>query len=65
MLDDIEQVFVDGLHYYSPLYDLSLPYVFNKIRSPDANSRDYYDQFIWNLNLSRMDGADRTQYSLF
>jgi hypothetical protein len=57
LTDDIQEVFVDGLHYYSPLYDLSLPYVFNKLKSPDTHTREFYDQFIWNLNLSRMDGV--------
>lgn len=33
-LSEIQEVFADGLHYFSELYDLSLPYVFNKIRAP-------------------------------
>jgi hypothetical protein len=66
LLDDIQQVFIDGLHYYSPLYDLSLPYVFNKIKSPDPETKSYYQQFIWNLNISRMDGlADMPQSRIF
>lgn len=48
---------MDGLHYYSELYDLSLPYVFNKIKAPDFHEREYYNQFIWNANLANMDGS--------
>lgn len=38
IIDDIQEVFANGLHYYSPLYDLSLPYVFNKLKSPDIQT---------------------------
>lgn len=66
IIEDIREVFVNGLHYYSPLYDLSLPYVFNKIKSPDTQTRGFYDQFIWNRNLSRMDGVvDKTSCRTF
>jgi hypothetical protein len=59
-------VFAGGLHYYSDLYDLSLPYLCNKIRAPDAATREYYDQFVWNLNLAQMDGCPNdTQSRLF
>lgn len=58
-------IFSQGHHYYSDSYDLSLPYLLNKITKNDS-SREYYNQFIWNLNLSQIDGhSNELQIQLF
>ena len=51
----LELVFEHGFHYFSDTYDLSLPYSINKVQQPTPQARKYYDQFIWNRNLLKMD----------
>ncbi len=64
-LEEIGQIFTNGLHYYSAHYNISLPYRYNKIQSASQSTRNYYDQFLWNLNLANMDAQPDTQATDF
>lgn len=44
-----------GFHYFSQEYDLSQPYLSNKVKKVARNERSYYNQFIWNLALTRIE----------
>lgn len=45
-----------GFHYFSDSYDLSLPYLDNKAFPPPAPRRTFYNQFVWNHTLTRIEG---------
>jgi len=44
------------MHYYSDVYDLTLPYVYNKLEPTTKTIERYYKKFHWNHNLAEMDG---------
>ncbi len=44
-----------GFHYFSQEYDLSLPYLSNKFKQVERNERFYYNQFIWNSALTKIE----------
>ena len=53
------------MHYYSDLYDLTLPYIYNKLQPATSIINRHYQQFHWNHNLAEMDGFEAHNSSIF